>query len=157
MKLLDRATHWHPVPDERPCSVWRPAQGPTAPGPAAAATVVQLAWSGDIDVTADLRTQAQLDDLLQQRETRAVAIDLSQVTHLSLSTLRALVDVDRRLRARGGRLHLLHPRPPVLRLLAVTHTTHLCDEGRRPAPSAAPCRQVAPPEELLPERAAVRG
>jgi len=95
------------------------------------ASIVQLAWSGDIDVAADPRTRAELDDLLQNRATRAMAIDLSHVAHLSLSTLRALVEADRRLRARGGRLHLLHPGPPVMRLLAVTHTTHLRDARAR--------------------------
>jgi anti-anti-sigma regulatory factor len=66
-----------------------------------------------------------------------MAIDLSNVTYLSLGTLRALLDADRRLRSRGGRLQLLHPRPPVMRLLAVTHTTHLADEGPHAARSIA--------------------
>ena len=143
---------WH-APVVGPAPLAGPVQAIPAPRPPAlvpqqrgrhdpierpdSASVVQLAWSGDVDVTADARTRAQLDDLLRERGTRGMAIDLSNVTYLSLGTLRALLDADRRLRSRGGRLQLLHPRPPVMRLLAVTHTTHLADEGPHAASSIA--------------------
>lgn len=108
----------------------------------------RLALSGEINLTVDLRTLARLNDLLEQRGTRTLAVDLSDVTHLSLSTLRLLLDADRRLRARGGRLCLLHPNLRVQRLLAVTRTTHLVDEQPRPAPCpAAPQRAVPVPAE----------
>ena len=105
----------------------------------------RLAWSGEVNLTVDLRTQARLNALLEQRETRTLAIDLSDVTCLSLSTLRLLLAADRRLRARGGRLHLLHPNPQVQHLLAITHTTHLADEQQpRPAPPAETPQGAAP-------------
>lgn len=96
----------------------------------------RLAWSGEVNLTVDLRMQARLNDLLEQRETRTLAIDLSDVTCLSSSTLRLLLAADRRLRTRGGRLRLLHPNPRVQRLLAVTHTTCLADEQPRRTTSA---------------------
>ena len=104
----------------------------------------RLALSGEVNLTVDPGTQARLNDLLEQRETRTLAIDLTEVTDLSLSTLHLLLSADRRLRARGGRLRLLHPNPRVQRLLAVTRTQHLADEQ----PPAAPC--PTPPQPAVP-------
>ncbi len=107
----------------------------------------RLVLSGEVNLTVDLRTQARLNDLLEQRETRTLAIDLSDVTHLSLSTLRLLLDADRRLRARHGRLRLLHPNPQVQRLLAITHTSYLADD--QPRTSASTPVTAPPPAAVL--------
>lgn len=105
----------------------------------------RLALSGDVNLSVDLRTQAWFNDVVEQPGTRTLSIDLSDVTYLSLSTLRLLLDADRRLRARGGRLRLLHPNPQVQRLLAVTRTTYLADAQPQPAACAAPQRAVSVP------------
>lgn len=107
----------------------------------------RLALSGDVNLTVDLRAQARLNDVLEKRKTRTLAVDLSVVTFLSLSTLRLLLAADRRLRARGGRLHLLHPNPPVQRLLAITRTTYLAEDQRR-TPDSTPV--AAPPPVAVP-------
>lgn len=104
----------------------------------------RISLSGDVNLTVDLRTQARLKALLDQPGTRTLTIDLSDVTYLSLSTLRLLLDADRRLRARGGRLRLLHPDQRVQRLLAVTRTAYLADAQ----PGSAPC--PAPPPRAFP-------
>lgn len=104
----------------------------------------RLTWSGEVNLTVDLRTQARLNDLLEQPGTRTLAIDLSDVTSLSLSTLRLLLAADRRLRARGGRLRLLHPGRRVQHLLASTRTTWLADLGPRRATVPQQAAPVSP-------------
>ena len=136
-----------PVPHGIPTGMGSPPPAPLVPqqrrpqdsghepdSPSAA----RLTWSGEVNLTVDLRTQARLNDLINRRQTRTLAIDLSGVTCLSLSTLRLLLAADQRLRARGGRLSLIHPSPSVQRLLAVTRTTCLAEQGPRPALSTDP-------------------
>jgi anti-anti-sigma factor len=107
----------------------------------------RLALSGDVNLTVDRRLQARLNELLEQGGMRTLAVDLSDVTFLSLSTLRLLLAADRRLRARGGRLCLLRPNPRVQRLLAITRTTYLTDDQRE-APETTPL--AAPPPVAVP-------
>ena len=105
----------------------RPLEPPTGERHAGAA---RLVLAGEVNLTADLRTQARLHELLEP-PTRVLEVDLSDVADLSLSTLRLLVQADARLRARGGRVVLRRPGPSVQRLLAVTALTHLADDHPR--------------------------
>ena len=112
----------------------------------------RLALSGDVNLTVDLRTRSRLNALLGQHGTRTLAVDLTDVTDLSLSTLRLLVDADRRLRARGGRLRLLQPDQRVQRLLAITGTAYLADDqqvadGQQPLSASTP--SAAPPPSAV--------
>jgi anti-anti-sigma factor len=157
-----RAMVYGPVP--APPGAPGPVPAPTASGavwPSSAAEVpaqrraeeplaaldtasdARLEFSGDVNLTVDLRTQARLNALLDQPGTRTLTLDLSDVTYLSLSTLRLLLDADRRLRARGGRLRLLHPNQRVQRLLAITSTSYLADA--QPVPATCP----APPQRAV--------
>jgi len=104
----------------------------------------RLTLGGDVNLTVDLRIQARLNALLSEPRTRTLTIDLGGVTSLSLSSLRLLLDIDRRLRARGGRLRLLHPNAQVQRLLAITRSDYLAEDQRTPAPPAAPPQRPGP-------------
>lgn len=125
-----------PVPAPVPTGMVGPAQPVGGPVP-------QLVLTGDVNLTADLRREARLNKLVE-RGPRILVIDVSQVTHFSLSSLRLLLAADSRLRARGGRLLLRGVTTPVWRLLEITNTRWLADE--RPAqnshtgtqPEAAP-------------------
>ena len=94
--------------------------------------VARLVLAGEVNLTIDLRTQARLHELVEP-PTRVLEVDVSGVSHLSLSSLRLLLAADAALRARGGRVVLRGLTPPVARLLAVTRTAWLADE-RAPAP-----------------------
>lgn len=79
-----------------------------------------------MNLTVDLRTQVRFHQLLEP-PTRVLEVDLSEVTHLSLSTLKMLVQADARLRRRGGCVVLCGVTSSVARLLAVTKTTWLAE------------------------------
>lgn len=141
-----RATVYGQPEHPRTSNAPAPAQVPTGmvgPAQPVGGPVPQLVLTGDVNLTADLRREARLNKLVE-RGPRILVIDVSQVTHLSLSSLRLLLAADSRLRARGGRLLLRGVTTPVWRLLEITNTRWLADE--RPAqnshtgtqPEAAP-------------------
>lgn len=79
---------------------------------------IVLSVSGEIDLATapsldrELERAAQTDDL--------VAIDLSKTSFLDSTGLHAILDANRRLRARGGRLVIFRGPPQVHRLFALT-------------------------------------
>lgn len=117
-----------------PATVPGPPGAPDARGDAEEDTSrACLVLAGEVNLTVDLRTQARLNELVERRP-RTLEVDVSQVSWLSLSSLRLLLAADARLRARGGRVLLRNPTPPVSRLLAVTKATWLTDD--RPGAAA---------------------
>ena len=94
--------------------------------------VRRVALSGELDLDDVDRVRAQLHDAIAAGA-RSLDVDVSQVTFMDLTTLRALLETDRALRARGGRLRLTGPCPAVRRLLAITATGHLAADAT-PAP-----------------------
>lgn len=109
-----------PVPARIPNGMVGPAQPVGGPVP-------RLVLTGDVNLTADWRSQARLNKLAE-RGPRILVIDVSQVIHLSLSSLRLLLAADAQLRARGGRLLLRGMTTPVWRLLEITNTRWLAEE-----------------------------
>lgn len=99
MNLVDWAARWDPVPDERPCRVWLPAQRTAAPAGPSAATATTCAPRS---ITVVL-TRRQADDLplelprlLAQQDVRPgdrVTVDLADLGSVHLTGLELLLTV----------------------------------------------------------------
>lgn len=82
--------------------------------------VLVVAPAGELDAFTALELRSELHRLLEDDSTTALVVDLEAVTFLDSSALGALVGALRRLRERGGELHLVEPRPTVRRIFEVT-------------------------------------
>ena len=85
------------------------AAGPSGP-------VITL--SGETDLTTVARVSALISGQLSAG-TVELTIDVSGLRFADTASIRALVLAARTLQDRGGRLILLHPQPPVARMLAL--------------------------------------
>lgn len=85
-----------------------------------------LALSGELDLANVAQTAIRLQELVRSGA-RTIQVDVQDVTFLDLTTLRALLQTDEVLRARGGYLRLINPSRRVQRLLSITRTQHLLD------------------------------
>ena len=72
---------------------------------------------GEIDAETASRVEADLDDRPADSQVR---FDTSGVTFMDSSGLRVLVAQHQRFDAAGGRLEIVHPSKPVMRLLEIT-------------------------------------
>lgn len=84
----------------------------------AGAGVRRLALRGELDVHAAQRLAADLEAHVQDGD-RAVHLVMDQLDFIDSAGLRALVDVDRRMRESGRRLVLEHPSRPVRHVLRI--------------------------------------
>jgi anti-sigma B factor antagonist len=79
-----------------------------------------VAPAGELDAFTAPELRSELHRLLEDASTRRLVVDLTAVTFLDSSALGVLVGALRRLRERGGELHLVQPRPTVRRIFEVT-------------------------------------
>jgi anti-sigma B factor antagonist len=77
-----------------------------------------ITLSGETDLTTVARVTALISGQLPAG-TLELTIDVSGLRFADTASIRTLVLVARTLEARGGRLVLLHPQPPVARALAL--------------------------------------
>lgn len=113
----------------------------------------RIVLSGEVGLATVPSLRTRLRELLEQRGTRTLQVDVTAVAFLNLDALRLLLDADTLLRARGGRLLLRNPNHRVQRLLATTRTGYLAHEHAstsapvhlpHPRPRQSPqARQVA--------------
>lgn len=69
----------------------------------------------------------QLNALVEGRENPHLTIDLANIDMLTSMALAKLITLNRRLRARGGRLTLVNPKPVVRQVFTVTQLTRILD------------------------------
>lgn len=115
------------TPGNRPgtCTSPLPRPRPAGDGPAPRARLALAAAPGD---GAPAPLADRLDGLVRAGH-RTIEVDLAEVPRLPLAALHLLLDTDRRLRARGGRLVLVNAGARVQRLLATSSTWHLAEGG----------------------------
>lgn len=82
------------------------------------AFVVTPAGELDAFTSPDLRTEVH--QLIESGRADQLVVDLTAVTFLDSSALGVLVGGLRRLRQRGGELHVVQPRPTVRRIFEIT-------------------------------------
>jgi anti-sigma B factor antagonist len=85
-----------------------------------AGDLVVVAPSGELDAFTAPELRSELHRLLEDASTTRLVVDLTAVTFLDSSALGVLVGALRRLRERSGELHIVQPRPTVLRIFEVT-------------------------------------
>ena len=88
----------------------------------AEAAVVRLRGSADMGHADALRDRL---DGLAQEPAATIVLDLAELEYISSAGLGALLSAHAKLRRHGGRLHLVNPRPFILRLLETTRLTEL--------------------------------
>jgi anti-sigma B factor antagonist len=76
--------------------------------------------AGELDAFTAPELRSELHRLLEDAYTRRLVVDLTAVTFLDSSALGVLVGALRRLRERGGELHLVQPRPTARRIFELT-------------------------------------
>jgi anti-sigma B factor antagonist len=84
-----------------------------------AGTVV-VSPAGELDAFTSPELRSELHRLLEDVATKRLVVDLTAVTFLDSSALGVLVGALRRLRERGGELHVVQPRPTVKRIFELT-------------------------------------
>jgi anti-sigma B factor antagonist len=84
--------------------------------------IAVLALSGELDLAAAPAIRERLAHA-RTAGARGVVLEMADVTFLDSSALRELLSADAALRADGAQLVLAAVRPPVERLLELTHTT----------------------------------
>lgn len=85
--------------------------------------------TGEADLcTAPLLRRA-VDQALESRRPRLVVVELDELTFLDASTLGVVVDVRRRVEARGGALRIRARQPLVRQLLRITGLVEVLDRG----------------------------
>ncbi len=151
MSLIDWAATWEPVPDDRPCQVWLPADSPTGDAPAprahrpARSSVLKLS---DADA---LQLPCRLPALLSQTDVRpgnAVTIDLASAASVHLTGLWLLLTVLWRRVGPYGDVTLLGGAPALqaqLRSLDITASAaRAAVYGPLPAAPLAPGAPLTP-------------
>ena len=98
-----------------------------------------LQVAGEVDLATCPQLRAVLVELID-RGFHRLTIDLEQVSFLDCSGIGVLVDALRRVNQDGGCLHLVRPRPSVLRVLSLTGMTTVLptDTPHREAQAADP-------------------
>ena len=79
-----------------------------------------VAPAGELDAFTAPELRSELHRLLEDVSTTRLVVDLTAVTFLDSSALGVLVGALRRLRERGGELHVVQPRPMVRRIFELT-------------------------------------
>jgi anti-sigma B factor antagonist len=69
----------------------------------------------------------QLNALVGQREQPHLSVDLSNIDLLTSMALAKLISLNGRVRARGGQLKLINPKPVVREVFAITQLTRILD------------------------------
>jgi anti-sigma B factor antagonist len=78
-----------------------------------------LALNGDADLHSANELRARLGAAIEAGAV-VVVVDLSEVTFIDSMALGVLLEAMKRLRARGGVLHIVGPRPDVRRIFEIT-------------------------------------
>lgn len=86
--------------------------------------VIVLALEGEFDLAAAPTLRERLADA-RGAGARGVVLDMTEVTFVDSSVLRELLRADAEMDSEGGPLVIAAPRPPVARLLELTHTAGL--------------------------------
>lgn len=89
-------------------------------GPAERWPIVKVC--GEVDIQTSPRLEEGLVSVLDQGLT-SVVVDLGEVTFLDSTGLSVLIGALKRCQGAGGDLHLVSPRPNVLRVLEITGLT----------------------------------
>jgi anti-anti-sigma factor len=82
--------------------------------------------SGEADYQGSVRLSSALDSQLSGGSAR-VLVDVSELSFADSSTVRVLVHAAQKLRRRRGTLTLLHPQPPVARVLELMGADQIMD------------------------------
>ncbi len=83
-----------------------------------------LAVSGEVDIATAPRLRKQLDELMEMDQTDVV-VDLDGIDFLDSTGLGVLVGALKRLRARGGELHLICTQPRIHKVFDLTGPTKM--------------------------------
>jgi anti-sigma B factor antagonist len=81
---------------------------------------VVVSPAGELDAFTAPELRSELHGLLADVSAKRLVVDLTAVTFLDSSALGVLVGALRRLRERGGELHVVQPRPTVRRIFELT-------------------------------------
>jgi anti-sigma B factor antagonist len=84
-------------------------------------TVIEL--HGEIDIATAQAVRPELDALITDRPSPAVAVDLRYTTFIDAAGLGLLVRTRQQALEHGGRWHLVCDRPLILRILRITSLT----------------------------------
>jgi anti-sigma B factor antagonist len=79
-----------------------------------------VAPAGELDAFTSPGLRSEVHQLIEVGGAERLVVDLSAVTFLDSSALGVLVGARRRLRERGGEVHLVEPRPTVMRIFEIT-------------------------------------
>ena len=82
--------------------------------------VFVVAPRGELDAFTAPELRTELHQLIEGSRAERLVVDLTSVTFLDSSALGVLVGALRRLRERGGELHLVEPPPLARRIFAIT-------------------------------------
>lgn len=88
----------------------------------APAGIVALRLEGELDVSTGADVRERVDRALEDGAT-GLLLDVEEVTFMDSSMLREFLRAQGELRARGGAVVLVAPRPAIRRLLELTRTT----------------------------------
>jgi anti-sigma B factor antagonist len=81
---------------------------------------VMLRVGGEVDLATSPQLHAKLVDLVEVGEASSVVVDLTPVAFMDSTGLSVLLAAHKRARANGGRVLLVCPGGPVLRVLRLT-------------------------------------
>jgi anti-sigma B factor antagonist len=82
--------------------------------------VFVVAPAGELDAFTSPELRTEVHQLIEAGGAERLVVDLTAVSFLDSSALGVLVGARRRLRERGGELHLVEPRPTVRRIFEIT-------------------------------------
>lgn len=85
--------------------------------------------TGELDAGTVPVLDRVVDAVLVQPGIDRVELDSTGLRFMDLRGLSAVLAIDRRLRSHGGRLEVLYPSHQVRRLLDITDSEHLIEEG----------------------------
>lgn len=83
---------------------------------------------GELDVAAAPRCEAGLEAAIESSDATVVVVDLSDLTFIDSRGMSSLLDVRRRLEARGRRMQVININPRVARFFEIAGLSELFDD-----------------------------